>query len=558
MNILRLPVTGFLAFVILVAMYAQPVGSVELQQERLMERIVFWETSLSGLQYVPDEIIVEFGDVRSLCSIDEADLAGYEITKVFQYRPVAVYRTTGYDSLPEALATIEDVPGIESVSPNLIRNCTFTPNDSLYDRQEYMIPVHAESAWDVTTGSSVVNVAIVDTGIDVEHPEFAGRVIYTENTLDPAGEGASNVFDDSGHGTGVAGIIAAQGNNGIGIAGMGWDIRLMAFRACGGFDLSCTLADEVAAIDSAVAHGADVINLSLGGKGTNTLETEAIQDAYNAGVIIVAASGNGNPGEIFAFTGDAGKDKAEMYYPAAFPQVIGVAALDNDNGSITDPAALARADFSNYGEDIVSVAAVGTVVMTTVPFRPKNQVPYAIYTLRDYARLSGTSFACPQVTGVAALILSTTPTASPLEVRNIIESTAWPMGGPDLDGNQVDDYLGHGLLDAGAAVGNAIGGNGIFENVDFRLGITPSPLFNDDIFIVVLCKRGSDAPPTVSFFVKNTGDSGSPDMEPLPAHADTYLGRFTTGGSGEISIQVHGLLNGYPLEPLIVDYTLID
>ncbi len=555
---MRKPNYLFIIFLLLISLYAQSVGSFELQEEAFQERTAHWQERLGNLEYVGDEVIVEFNDTRSLNSIDAGTFEGYEISEVFDYRPVVVYRKSSTEPMAEALARLEGLPGVKSVSPNLIRYCTITPDDPFYDRQEYLTPIHAEAAWDVTTGSSTVNVAVIDTGVDIEHPEFAGRILWTENFFDPDAQGESNVFDDSGHGTGVAGIILAEGYNGMGVAGISWDVRLLAYRACGSIDLHCTIADEVQAIDSAVAHGAHVINLSLGGKGTVGIEVDAIEDAYNAGVVIVAASGNGTPGELFVSSGDPDWDRINLYYPAAFPQVMGVAALDNSDGSVTDPGGLFRAEFSNYGEDIVSVATVGTRIMSTVPYRPKGEVPYAIYFTRDYSRLSGTSFACPQVTGVAALLFSRFPTASPLDIRNIIETTAWPMGGPDTNTNGVDDYLGHGLLDAGAALGNIIGGDGIFENSDFRLGVTPSPLFSDDIFVLVHCKRGSDDVPVVSFYVHANGDNGAITMEPLAAHPDTYMGRFRTVQAGQISFQVHGLLQGSPLTPLMVDYMLID
>ena len=470
---------------------------------------------------------------------------------------MAVFRVDSSESLPEALARLEGSPGVRAVGPNLVRHCSLAPNDELYDLQTYHTPIHSEQAWDITTGSSTVTVAIVDTGLDVEHPEFAGRVIYAENFYDPDTQGADNVFDDSGHGTAVTGIIAARGNNNAGIAGMAWNVHIMTYRACGGPDLRCTIADEVQAIDSAVAHGADVINLSLGGVGTNDLETKAIEDAYDAGVVIVAASGNGEPGLLYEFTGEPVHDRDEMYYPAAFPEVIGVAALDNQSGTITDPAQLIRANFSNYGEDIVSVAAVGTAVETTVPFRPKTEVPYAIYLRRDYSRLTGTSFSCPQVTGAACLVLSRYPEASPLEVRSLIEQNAYRMGGPDVNGNQIDDYMGYGILDVGEALGNVIGGS-IYENADFLAGVTASPLFGDDVMIVLKCKRGSDEAPRVSYFIQETGENEEIAMEALPAHANTYLGRFQTTGSGPITFQITGLLGGSPLETLVFVYTFID
>jgi len=185
-------------------------------------------------------------------------------------------------------------------------------------------------------------------------------------------------------------------------------------------------------------------------------------------------------------------------------------------------------------------------------------VPYAIYINRNYSRLSGTRFACPQVSGTACLILSRYPAASPLEVKSIIEQTAWPMGGPDSDVNGIDDFLGHGLLDAGAALGNAPGADSVFENMDFLVGVTASPLFADDVYIIVKCKLGCDEPPHVSYFVQATAENAVVNMEPLPAQANTFLGRFETTGFGLITIRVTGILGGLPLEPLDIDFTLFD
>jgi len=554
---MRFPRVLFLLMLALLPAWSQAEDMSQYEQARYLERVAAWETRLEGLEYVPDEVIVEFEDARSLSSLDAAVFEGFRISQVFQYRPVAVFRIHAPETLPQALARLEGRVGIRSVGPNLIRHCAFSPNDALYDRQQYLVPIHSEMAWDMTTGSPAVKVAVIDTGLDVEHPEFAGRVIWRENFYDPDKQGAGNVFDDSGHGTAVVGVVTAAGNNDIGIAGIGWNFSIMAYRACGGPDLQCTISNEVQAIDSAVAHGVEVINLSLGGIGTNSLETEAIRDAYKAGAVIVAASGNGNPGQLFEFSGDPAQDKANMYYPASFPEVIGVAALDNSNGSVTDPAGLTRALFSNYGEDLVSVAAVGTSIQTTVPYRPKSEVPYAIYLAPNYARLTGTSFACPQVAGLAGLVLSKYPTVSPLEVRNVIEATAREMGGPDADQNGVDDYLGYGLIDAGLALGVPAGGEGIFSNSDFLAGVTPSPLFAGDVFIVVRCKQGCDEAPAVTFFVQSTGDSGEVDMEPLPAHPNTFLGRLHTSATGSITFQVTGFLGGSPLETLEIVYLLL-
>ena len=132
------------------------------------------------------------------------------------------------------------------------------------------------------------------------------------------------------------------------------------------------------------------------------------------------------------------------------------------------------------------------------------------------------------------------------------------MGGPDNDGNFIDDYLGYGLIDAGASVGNSGAGQNIFQNSDFLVGITPSPLFADDIFVVIRCKNGCDQPPYVSYFVQSTGENAAVDMKPLPAHTATYTGRFTTAGSGLITFQIVGVLGGNALESLVFTYALID
>jgi len=542
MNILR-PWRFLILFTIaFLAVLNSSANSTGIGSREYLDRVAQWQDMLSSEEYVPDEVIVVFDDVRTLCSLAPDTLHGLQLTETFQHRPAAIFKIDPGRSVAEIIAQLESSTGIRSVYPNLIRHCAFTPNDPDFNRQEYMIPTDVESAWNVTTGMPSVNVAVIDTGMDVEHPELAGKIIYKENLKDPELIGADNVFDDSGHGTAVAGIIAAQGNNGLGIAGMAWDVRLMAFRACGGADLTCTIADEVQAIDAAVAHGADVINLSLGGEGTNNLEADAIANAYNSGTIIVAASGNADPGKYYQATGNPQTDLANLYYPAAFSQVIGVAALDNavQIGFITDPTLLTRASFSNYGEDILSVAAVGTSIYTTTPYRPKSEVPFAIYSVRNYARLDGTSFACPQVSGLAALILSHDPSLSPLQVRSVIQSTATHLGNTDVNQNGIDDYLGYGIINAGAALGNGGSQGGVFESAELLAGIIPSPIFADDIYVLVRCKVGCSSAPFVNYIVESTLENGIIPMEPLPAHPDSWLGRFHTDGTGTIVVKILG------------------
>jgi subtilisin family serine protease len=532
----------------LLAGYSPAVGLGEIKIQAYQKRLDAWEMHLNGLEYRQNEIIVQFDDAALMSEIDEASLQGFTIENVFQYRPIAVFKITSAESTAEALARLEGTPGIRGVEPNLIRRCTLVPNDVLFNRQEYLTPIHATAAWDITIGSPEVDVAVIDTGIDIEHPEFAGKITWVQNFFDGDTVGVNNVFDDSGHGTAVAGIIAAQGNNSIGIAGMGWDIRIMSFRACGGPNLTCTIADEIQSLDAAVAHGAKVINLSLGGVGTTDSETKAIADAHASGAVLVAAAGN--EGKLYVATGDPSQDKQNLFYPAAYPEVIGVAALDNQDGSIVNPDKLGRASWSNYGESIVSVAAVGTGIETTVPYRPKSEVPYAFYPSPNYSKLLGTSFACPQVAGLACLLFSKYPQLGPSDVQSLIELNAHPLGGPDNNGNGVDDYLGHGVIDASASLGTSTSQGSVHENEDFLIGITASPIMDNEFYVVVKCKKGSDKPPSVSYFVKKTAENAAVQMELLPAQTNTYLGRFFTLADTQMTIQLSGVLNGFPLQPL--------
>jgi hypothetical protein len=325
----------------------------------------------------------------------------------------------------------------------------------------------------------------------------------------------------------------------------------MAFRVCGGSGLTCSIADEVQALDAAVARGADVINLSLGGKGTIDIEIEAIRKAYESGAVIVAAGGNANPGEYFIATGDPKVDLNNLFYPAAFPEVIGVAAMDNKSGAVLEPENLTRAQFSNYGEAVITVAAVGTSVETTVPYRPVAEVPYAFYGTPNYSRLDGTSFACPQVAGLACLVLSRFSNLGPDEVASLITQNAFHTSGPDSNHNGVDDYLGYGIIDVSATIGGAETGQTIHENTDFLVALTQSPIFSNEVYITVRCKRGSDSPPSVSYFMIDTAENEAVQMESVGSHPNTYLGRFHTLASGKVTIQVVGVLGGFPLQPLV-------
>ena len=287
----------------------------------------------------------------------------------------------------------------------------------------------------MTTGSNTT-VAVVDTGVSYKHPDLAGNAWKNSadvpNGVDDEGDGFvddvfgadffsndSNPDDDGGHGTHVAGIIGAQGNNALGVTGVNWDVNVMALKFLDENGEGNT-ADAANAIDYAVAHGARVINASWGGPSFSQALYGAIKRAGDRGVMVVAAAGNeGNNSDV------------KPDYPAAFdlPNIVSVAATDRSDQLL---------DFSNFGAKSVDLAAPGDDVLSTVP------------TLSDpsgYAAFSGTSMAAPFVSGAAALYLAKYPGATVDQIKSALMQTADRL--PTLVGKTVSG----GRLDIAKALG---------------------------------------------------------------------------------------------------------
>lgn len=284
--------------------------------------------------------------------------------------------------------------------------------DPYRKRQWSLDRVAFERTWEVSDGRTAV-VAVVDTGVDAGHEDLAGAVLPGYDTVD-GGDGRT---DPNGHGTHVAGTIAAVTGNGRGIAGTAPGARILPVRVLDG-DGGGRLSDILEGIVWASEHGADVINLSLGGAGGADLYREVIQYAEDRGVVVVAAAGNeaeeGNPST----------------YPGADPGVITVAAVD---------AGLHRAGFSNYGPQ-VDLAGPGVAVV-------------GLYR-QGYAILSGTSMATPHVAAAAALVVARRPGLGPDAVQQVLEAAA-----DDLGPSGRDDEYGAGLVDPWDAV-QAVASNG--------------------------------------------------------------------------------------------------
>lgn len=280
------------------------------------------------------------------------------------------------------------------------------PNDVLFSQYQWNLPItNTNEGWSLNKGSNDVVVAVVDTGVDLDHPDLQGRLLPGYNVVSPDDQPT----DDVGHGTHVAGIIAANVNNGEGIAGMTWSTKILPVKALDSSG-SGTTYSVAQGIIWAADHGAKVINLSLGNYAEAQFLHDAIKYAYDHDAVIIAATGNDNterPG-----------------YPAAYPEVLSVSATDANQK---------RASFSNFG-DYIDVMAPGESIASTYP---GNQ----------YAALSGTSMASPHVAALAALIRSTNPDLKNTEVMDIIRKNVKDLGDPGRD-----KYYGYGQIDVYSAL----------------------------------------------------------------------------------------------------------
>jgi type VII secretion-associated serine protease mycosin len=281
-------------------------------------------------------------------------------------------------------------------------------NDPLRPQQWALDKVPFEAAWSVTRGQGV-SVAIIDTGVEADHQDLIGSVLAGKDYVDPSDNGD---IDPNGHGTNVAGIIAAHVNNGVGIDGAAPDVHILPVRVldANGSGIASNVAKGII---WAADHGARVINLSLGGGKSAGLE-QAIQYANSKGDVVVAAGGN---------NGQAGN--AAMY-PAAYPDAIAVAAVDSN---------LAHPAWGNTG-DYLDVSAPGVGIVSCWGSSPTA-----------YADASGTSMATPYASAEAALLISQTPSLSAARVKQIMESTATDLG-PGRD----DPIFGYGLINPTAAL----------------------------------------------------------------------------------------------------------
>ena len=328
----------------------------------------------------------------------------------------------------------------------------WAPNDPLLARQWYATQNRAFDFWPEPPLLPPVRVAVIDSGIDAGHPEFAGKIVAAKSFV-----GGSALTDEQGHGTFVAGVIAAAADNALGIAGLAPAAELLIAKVVTG-DRDISVEAEAKAIHWAVDKGARVINMSLGGvrdpldpdRDTfSPVERDAIAYATSHGVVVVAAVGNSDaaPGMPWRYAS----------YPAALPHVLGVSALAKDGSS---PA------FSNRDAIYNDIAAPGEEILSTLPLALTGESPacveqgYSSCGPEEYRQAEGTSFAAPQVSAAAATLLAVRPSLRPEQVLAILERSAvdaTPANGCQRCLESRDSYTGWGRLDVAAALGALAG-----------------------------------------------------------------------------------------------------
>lgn len=369
----------------------------------------------------------------------------------------AIERRTG--SRPESLAPIpalvaelpegvslRGIDGVRYVELLATRRLALTPTDPLVSRQWYLAYSGFYQPWVTLPAFEPVPVAVIDSGVDTTHPELAGRILDAESFV------GGSAQDGLGHGTFVAGLIAAGVDNGIGIAGLAPSAQLLVAKVVTR-SRSIPVEAEAKAIRWAVDNGARVINMSLGGirdpldpngDTYSRLEADAVAYAVSNGVVVVAAVGNSDqaPASPWKFAS----------YPAALPHVLGVSAT-------TDTGAIPK--FSNRDAIYNDLAAPGIDILSILPRPLTARFPacveqgYSSCGSEEYRSAQGTSFAAPQVSAAAAVLLGLRPTLSPEQVTKILEGTA-----RDLDSTTGceecrpgrDSLSGWGRLDVVAAI----------------------------------------------------------------------------------------------------------
>jgi len=381
-------------------------------------------------EYVPNEVIVSFKNLQSVNSaLSNVRVPfSFEVKENFSSKDGKFGFTVlkiKENSVEKAVKFFSSLSNVEYAEPNYIASELVTPNDAYYSKQWNLPNVHMPSAWNVEKGDNTIIVAVVDTGVDYYHPDLNSAIItnkgydFVDNDYYP--------FDKRGHGTHVAGIIAAETNNSQGVAGVNWggyySTKIMAVRVLNENGKG-SYSNIAKGIVYALEHSAKVINMSLGGVSPSTTLYNAVKYAYLNDALLVAAAGNNN--------------SYQLLYPAKYTNyVISVGAVARDN---------TRSYYSNYYPSLEIVAPGGEMSYAGDPYGVYSTYYATSTNYHTYKYMQGTSMAAPHVSGLIALMLSKGITGNSL-IRSILHATAI-----DLGATGKDSYYGYGLINAYAAL----------------------------------------------------------------------------------------------------------
>ena len=342
-----------------------------------------------------------------------------EISRLFflEYKDVTKEQTL------KIIKRLNKDPQVEYAEPDHEVNAIFIPNDPYYSQQWGIPKTDCPEAWDISQGSTNVIVAVIDTGVDYNHSDLSSNMIpgYDFRNEDP------DPMDDHFHGTHVAGIACAKGNNGIGISGVAWNVKIMPlkFLSASGSGWS---SDAIDCIDYAILNGAHILNNSWGGGSYNTSLRNAIIRAKNAGILFIAAAGNSGT-----------NNDITPHYPSSY-DVDNIIAVASTTSSDSLPI------YSCYGPNSVDIAAPGSGIYSTV-------------LNNSYASYSGTSMAAPFVSGACALVKSVFPSWSYTQIKDRILNSSDKL--PSLDGK----VLSEGRLNVYNAIQDSISDDLYVKNV---------------------------------------------------------------------------------------------
>lgn len=397
---------------------------------------------------VPGSLLVTTAEEHS-ASFASVASGAYQRATVVAPGITAVHVAPGAEA--QAVAELRAQDGVIAVEPNRVREFHAIPDDALYSDQWAHQVTGMEDAWDTTTGSTDVLVAVADSGIVADHPDL-GTIV--EQVDASSGEIQPGTTDNDpckvGHGTWVAGVLGALGDNGTGVAGVSWNVSILDINTADPA-LTCsgpTDIGTIAAISYAAEAGADVVNLSLGGPGLScpTALQTVIDQARAAGTLVVAASGN------------SGQNTPQV--PASCNGAISVGATGPDD-------AITGYSTTNGHVDVVAPGGAGTGSEADTEIATTSWWQVGERT-EDYIAIAGTSFAAPYVSGMAALMRAVNPALTVDDLESLLEGTATDLGDAGRDAQS-----GWGLVQ-GAAITQAASGEAIpapEADPDFPVGV---------------------------------------------------------------------------------------